>query len=224
VDKAPANPPRDILWASYGGGGSGLYRRSVLERVGSFNPYLNSDEEPELGLRIRHAGYRILEIDYPMIRHYNDAPIAVSNVLSRHRRNFLVGIGQGARYHAGSRLFWPWLKERWWGPASFLFFAAALGAMAWTLFSRRVMWLAPSILALAFLFSAVRKRSLNTAIVSAVNWLFMAEGFLRGFLMRPFAPESFHSRVEVIQDIRNRPASADTPPSPIRLLADEPCR
>jgi len=43
-----------------------MYRRAVLEEVGTFNPYLNSDEEPELGLRIRHAGYRILELDHPI--------------------------------------------------------------------------------------------------------------------------------------------------------------
>jgi GT2 family glycosyltransferase len=102
--------PREVLWGSYGRGGAALYRHSILEQVGTFNPYLCSDEEPELGLRIRQAGYRLLELDYPIVRHYNVAPVAFSTVLSRRRRNFLLGISQGARYYLRSKLLWPWLK------------------------------------------------------------------------------------------------------------------
>ena len=32
-----------------------------------FNPYVCSDEEPELGLRIRPAGCRFPELDYPIV-------------------------------------------------------------------------------------------------------------------------------------------------------------
>src|SRR5947209_6127624 len=37
--------------------GAGVYRRSALEETGSFNPYLRSDQEPELALRLRAPGY-----------------------------------------------------------------------------------------------------------------------------------------------------------------------
>jgi glycosyltransferase involved in cell wall biosynthesis len=196
---------REILWGSYGGGGAALYRRSVLEQVGSFNPYLNSDEEPELGLRIRHAGYHILELDYPIVRHYNDAPVAFSTALSRRRRKFLLGIGQGARYHMRSKLLWSWLKERWWGPTAALWLAAGLGALSWSLISRDFIWVSLWTLGLCLLivYAAVQKRSLRRALVASFTRLLMAEGLVRGFLTRPFAPESFHANVEVIKEYRN---------------------
>src|SRR5205814_10040498 len=53
--------PKEVSRVSFVAGGAALYRRSVLEHVGTFNPYLFSDEEPELYIRIRHAGYQVLQ-------------------------------------------------------------------------------------------------------------------------------------------------------------------
>jgi hypothetical protein len=44
----------------------------IADDAGTFNPYLNFDEEPGLCLRIRHAGYRVLLLDCPIVRHYTD--------------------------------------------------------------------------------------------------------------------------------------------------------
>lgn len=197
--------PREVLWGSYGGGGAAMYRRTVLEDVGTFNPYLNSDEEPELGLRIRQAGYRILELDYPIVRHYNDAPVAMSSVLSRRRRNFLLGIGQGARYHLGSALLWRWLRERWWGPAAVFLMAAGFGTLLWSLLVRDFTWFSLWLLGLCLLVAglAFRKRSLRGAFVAVFNWMLLAEGVIRGVLMKPLPPENFRARFEMIKDLEN---------------------
>jgi glycosyltransferase involved in cell wall biosynthesis len=204
--------PREVLWGSYGGGGAALYRHSVLEQVGTFNPYLCSDEEPELGLRIRQAGYRFLELDYPIVRHYNDAPVAFSTALSRRRRNFLLGIGQGARYHLKSKLLWPWLKERWWGPAATLWSAATLGTLLASLVARDSIWLKLWSLWLFLTLAGItiRKRSLTQGLVAIFNWLLMAEGFVRGLLRSPLAPETFQTNLEVIQEHVNRIEEART--------------
>ena len=196
---------RAVLWGSYGGGGAAMYRRSVLGQVGTFNPYLCSDEEPELGLRIRHAGYRILELDYPIVRHYNDAPVAVSNVLRRRRCNFLLGIGQGARYSLGSKLLWPWLKERWWGPVSTLWAAASIGSLFVSLLARDSAWLKCWILFFFVTLGSIgtRKRSLVRGLIAMFNWLLMAEGFVKGFLRPAPAPETFHAQIQVVQDPAN---------------------
>ena len=197
--------PREVLWGSSGGGGAALYRRSVLEQVGTFNPYLCSDEEPELGLRIRQAGYLFLELDYPIVRHYNDAPVAFSTIWSRRRRNFLLGIGQGARYYLRSKLLWPWLKERWWGPAATMWSVATLGTLLATLAARDSIWLKIwslwPFLTLAGI--SLRKRSLVRGLVAIFNWLLMTEGFVKGFLMSPLAPESLQANLEVIQEHAN---------------------
>ena len=197
--------PREVLWGSYGGGGAALYRRSVLEQVGTFNPYLCSDEEPELGLRIRQAGYRFLELDCPIVRHYNDAPVAFSTVLSRRSRKFLLGIGQGARYYLRSKLLWPWLKERWWGPAATLWSVAALSILLASLVARDSIWLKMWSLWLFLTLAGItfRKRSLVPGLVAMFNWLLMAEGFVRGLLMSPLAPESFQTNLDVIKEHPN---------------------
>ena len=225
-------PPREVLWGSYGGGGAALYRRSVLEQVGTFNPYLRSDEEPELGLRIRQAGYRFLELDCPIVRHYNDAPIAFSTVLSRRRRNFLLGIGQGARYYLRSKLLWPWLKERWWGPAATLWSVALLGTLFASLVARDSVWLKIGSLWLFLTLAGItlRKRSLVHGLVAIFNLLLMAEGFVRGLLMSPLAPESFQANLEVVQErvstIEDRAAhslsNVGTPPNRNSLPAAAP--
>src|SRR5205823_6133954 len=67
---APSSQQKTILWSnpkevsrvSFVVGGAALYRRSVLEHVGTFNPFLYSDEEPELYLRISHAAYQVLQL------------------------------------------------------------------------------------------------------------------------------------------------------------------
>lgn len=198
VLKTQTAPPKEVLWCNYGGGGAALYRRAVLEQVGTFNPYLSSEEEPELGLRIRHGGYRILELCNPMAYHFNDAPVALSTVLSRRRRRFHLGMGQAARYHLGTKLFWHWLKERWWEPAAALLVASGLGALFMSLITR--MFIPLGLWVLAFLAiivcTAIRKRSIRAAFVAAFSWFTMSEGFLRGFLMKPLPPESFGANME----------------------------
>lgn len=198
VQKTQTVPPKEVLWCNYGGGGAALYSRAVLEQVGTFNPYLSSEEEPELGLRIRHAGYRILEFGNPMAYHFNDAPVAWSTVLSRRRRRFHLGMGQAARYHLGTKLFWHWLKERWWEPAAALMVASGLGALFLSLITPVFILFGLWVLAFLVLIvcAAIRKRSIRAAFVAAFSWFIMGEGFLRGFLMKPLPPESFGTNME----------------------------
>ena len=44
-------------------GGDVLFRCPVLLEVGGFNPRMIAGEEPELCVRVRERGYRILRID-----------------------------------------------------------------------------------------------------------------------------------------------------------------
>lgn len=206
LQKTQLSPPKEVLWCSYGGGGAALYRRSLLQRTGVFNPYLNAEEEPELGLRIRHTGYHLLDLGCPMIYHYNDAPVALSSVLSRRRRNFHVGVGQGARYHLRTGLFWLWIKERWWEPAAALLLALGLCSLFASVITRDPMWFGVWILGLSSLISfvAFRKRNLRAAFVSAFSWLVMAEGFVRGMMMKPHPIESFRANLELVKESSER--------------------
>ena len=85
-------------------GGAALHRRSVLDEVGSFQPFMRSEEEPELCLRIRAAGHRVLHLGAPIALHYSTPSRAISTLLARRRRRLYEGMGQAIRHHAGTPL------------------------------------------------------------------------------------------------------------------------
>jgi glycosyltransferase involved in cell wall biosynthesis len=202
-ERVRTSAPREVTYASFVAGGAALYRRSVLEQVGTFNPHLKSDEEPELCLRIRHAGYRVLLLDYPIVRHYTITQETISGLLGRRRRKFLLGVGQCMRYHMGSKLLWPYIRERgMWSLVAALWLAVGLGATLLSLITRDLIWIALWTLLSVLLIAGAswQKRSLRRAMLSVFHRLLMVEGLFHGFLMEPLPPESYPQNAEVIRD------------------------
>ncbi len=183
------------------GGGAALYRRSVLDEVGSFNPYLHSDEEPDLCIRIRHAGYRIIQLHYPIAYHYSDPQDMLSTQIGRWRRKLFLGSGQNIRYHLGDGLCWPYVKERGFGLFPLLGLVAGLINLLWSLKSSQWGWfgLWASLLVLLIGVDAYRKRSLYQVAFSLLLRLLIADGTIRGFLLRPLAPDCYPDSFEVIK-------------------------
>jgi glycosyltransferase involved in cell wall biosynthesis len=181
-------------------GGAALYRRSVLNEVGTFNPYLYSDEEPELSIRIRHAGYDMLKLNHPIAYHYSDPSEAISTLIQRWKRNLWLGMGQSIRYHIGDKLFWTYVKERGFGclPALILLvgglsFFYSLFINNWTSF---ILWLLILLLGMAGI--AVRRRSFYRMIYSVVQRLLVLDGTVRGLFIRPMDPETYPCNIEKI--------------------------
>lgn len=202
-ERVRISPAKEVSRAAFVAGGAALYRRSVLEQVGTFNPHLKSDEEPELCLRIRHAGYRVLLVDYPIVRHYSIPQETISGLLGRRRRKFLMGVGQCVRYHMGSELLWPYIRERgMWSLMAALWLAAGLGAFLWSVVTRDFLWMGLWIFLLAPLIAgaAWRKGSLGRGFVSIFHRVLMAEGLFWGLLMKPLPPESYSQNAEIIRD------------------------
>lgn len=169
------------------GGGAAIYRRSVLEQVGTFNPHLYSDEEPELCVRIREAGYRVVQLDAPIALHYTDPGDRLSTLVARARRNLFLGAGQNLRLHLGDPYFLPYLRERGFGfaPAGALALGAASAAVSvktrrWTPFAA---WLALLLGVIGA--DALRKRSLYRALYSMLQRFLIMDGTIRGFLLTP---------------------------------------
>jgi hypothetical protein len=183
-----------------------MFRRSVLEKVGPFNPYLCSDEEPELCLRIRHAGYRIFRLSQPMAYEYTDCKELVATKIARWRRQLYLGAGQNLRYHLGDEIFWPYLKERGFGLMPLVGLLVGGAASAWYVLSGQALWLGMwATLAVLFVMAdAWRKRSLYRTCVSIVERLCIAEGMVRGFLHKAPEPQRYPSRFDVIRRIHNQ--------------------
>jgi GT2 family glycosyltransferase len=186
-------------------GGAALYRRSVLIQVGTFNPYLYSDEEPELSLRIRHAGYNILCLRHPIAYHYSDPSEAISTLFKRWRRNLWLGSGQSMRYHLNDELFWTYVKERGFGCLPALVLATGMMCILFTIilnhWSFFVLWLL--LLILILIGMAFRKQSLYRVVYSVIQRLLVLDGTIRGFLIRPMKPDTYPCNIEVFKQKRD---------------------
>lgn len=189
--------PREILYAN----GAALYRRAALEEAGTFNPYLHSEEEPELCMRIRRAGYRVVELDCPIAYHYSRPSSTLSGLIGRWRRNLFLGAGEVIRYHLGDELLWPYVRDRGYGLVPGIGGAVGLAALLGTRRTGTRAWFALWCGALlAFLSIDVRRKgSLYGTVHSLLHRLFLVDGTLRGFLARPHEPHSYPARFETIR-------------------------
>lgn len=184
------------------GGGAAMYRRSVLDEVGPFNPFLYSDEEPELCLRIRAAGYAVVRIERPMVNHYTDPGGAISTLAGRRRRHLYLGPGQAIRRHLGSPLLWPYVRERGFGVVPALGLAVGAASLSVSIFSTQARWFGLWLFASAGLFAtdALRKRSPYRASFSMVQRVFFAEGTVIGFFSPPDDPARYPLKYDVVQE------------------------
>jgi glycosyltransferase involved in cell wall biosynthesis len=187
----------DVLYC----GGAALYKRSVLNQVGNFNPYLRSEEEPELCLRIRYGGYRVLQLDYPLAYHFTDPEEILSTLVKRWKGKYFLGSGQNFRYYLGSKLLWPYVKERGYGCLPALGMVTGLVCLLGTLITRRMMpfYLWILLLVIIIVGDIFRKVSLYRTVFSLFHRIFILDGLIKGFLMRPLDPESYPGRFDVIK-------------------------
>jgi glycosyltransferase involved in cell wall biosynthesis len=183
------------------GGGASLYRRAVLEQVGTFNPYLYSDEEPELCLRIRHAGFQILRLPRTITFHYTVPWEALATFLAKRKGKIWLGYGQNFRYLFGTRLFLPYLKERGWAVAPAFVLGAGLIAAAVSILTGQWVWLLlwAALMILLTLGIAIRKRSLERALLIIFRKLLILDGTIRGFILKPYDPSSYPGKCDLIK-------------------------
>jgi glycosyltransferase involved in cell wall biosynthesis len=181
--------------------GVAIYRRAALERAGPFNPYLQSDEEPDLCVRIRHQGFQIVRLDHPVVYHYSDAMVHMSTLVGRWRRKLYLGSGQCLRYHWGRPTFGTYYQERGYGVMPLAGILLGFVSLMISLARRGApwfrIWLLCSTLFVAV--DALRKRSLYRALRSLLERLFLADGTLRGFFMDTPEPDTYPADLDVIQ-------------------------
>ena len=96
--------PDDVQFGPIGGNAPsyGLYRRTVLDRSGTFNPYIKGEEEIELGFRIMQEGFELRRIDVPMVYHI-DKPRDAGAI--QRKAQYFAGTGQILRRYAGTELW-----------------------------------------------------------------------------------------------------------------------
>jgi glycosyltransferase involved in cell wall biosynthesis len=182
-------------------GGVALHRRAVLDAVGQFNPYLHSDEEPELCLRIRRAGHRIERLGLPAVHHYTDPPGALATVIGRWRRRLYLGAGQAIRHNLRSGLLGSYVRERGYGLLPGVGLVAGVAAFmrsattrSWTVFGLWTLLVSGVVAG-----DLARRRSPRQTAHSLLERLLILDGTVRGFLLRPLDPADYPARYDVVR-------------------------
>lgn len=169
-----------------------FYRRDALERVGGYEPRLNSEEDFELGLRLRAAGFRLRSLAPRAARHWSGPRPSFAELGRRWRTGLCFGQGQVLRLYAGRAGLGTHLRRQAHYFGTLVLWLAAPAALA--LGGPRALagWaLAP--LALLALMS-VRKRSAKLAVHALLTWTVNAAGMVVGFVRG--APPAPHTRGE----------------------------
>lgn len=189
--------------------GAAVFRRAALQAVGSFDPYLSSEEEAELCYRLTKAGFHLLSLPAPMVEHVSSPRRTLAEVRRRVDRRLYRGIGQVLRRSLsnGLALAHAMRLRVFLGFALFLLLGLA-ALVAWPLVGTPAPLLAwcTALLALVLLL-AVKKRSLGQALLSVATLAVIAVEAVRGFL-GPLPPREQYSRD--VRTLEGRAAARET--------------
>jgi hypothetical protein len=187
----------DVPWFR----GAALVRREVLEAVGSFNPVMRSEEESELSMRIRSAGYRIVHLERPIATHPVSDLDPVRAILARRRRGLYLGFGQALKLHLGSRSGLEYLRGRaFWAAPLVGAMTVPLVGFAFRRSGRRRLCLAGVLAAAAAAHALRRKGSIRDAAGGVVSRFAILEGALRGLALETTPGPGFAPRFDVVRE------------------------
>lgn len=179
----------DIKYA----GNAAVFRHSVLDTVGTWNPYIISDEEPELCLRIRSAGFRVVQLFDPAVYHFCPSALKLSTLLSRRKRRLFIGSGQVIRYHLHTGLLSKYLQERGFALVPALVCVLAIVSVLLSFVFHSGLWVVGFVICLAAVFAAdvVRSGSIYKAVFHVAHRMLILEGTLRGLFMPPYPSSGY---------------------------------
>ncbi|SHO58594.1 glycosyltransferase [Vibrio quintilis] len=169
-------------------GGGGLYRRSAIEHIGYLtHSGLHAYEEAELGMRLKHAGYRLRRLDTPYFFHQSyDMPTLA---LLRHRWR------GGYTFASGELLKSAWKKPYFTDAVLAVkneaIFSLYLFGLCVLLLSVNPLMIGCGLLPLVafFLMKALKNRSVKAAVLSVINLTVFSAGFIRGLFSTLKSPQ-----------------------------------
>jgi glycosyl transferase family 2 len=164
-----------------------FYRRSALEAVGGYDERLNSDEDFELGLRLRQRGLAMRSLGMLAARHWSAPRPNVRELARRWRTGICFGQGQVLRLYLGRRGFGVLLKRQWLFVAALGMWALGVAATVAAALAREPRWVALwALIPLATLaLMSARKRSLRLGALSLLTWTVQGLGLVVGLFRLP---------------------------------------
>lgn len=164
-------------------------RRTAFEAVGGFDARLPAEEDMDLCLRLAAAGHPVTALDLRAA--YHDCPPRPSfaEFARRWRTGLYAGQGLLLRQSWGTPLFGRHLMRQklYLGSVAFLASGAVLAilSLAGSSTARALGGLWASLLLLAWLVMAVRKRSLSYGLLSVLAWIVLGVGIVHAWVRGP---------------------------------------
>jgi hypothetical protein len=162
-----------------------LYPRDALLRAGGYEARLTSEEDYELGMRLRRTGARMISLGCLAGRHWSAPRPTLAELGRRWRTGLCFGQGQVLRLYLGRPGVGELLARQRLYLATLAGWLLGLAALAALPRAPRPLaaWIAAAALGLVAM--AVRKRSLRLAAYSLLTWSVNAAGLVRGFVAGP---------------------------------------
>ncbi len=182
-------------------GGAALYRRTAIQKMGGFQPYIKGEEGVYLSMGIRYSGYKVIRLPYLMSRHYSIPPQSLAGNQRRLRLGFWLGYGQVLRSYWGTGLFWMYLKERGAFVVYLVGVLISFITLLLTLFSKNIIYFGGWLLIVigVILVFMIKKRSLRKTLLSSLIQTWVAYSAVRGFMKKPRSPAEYPTDAEVVQ-------------------------
>ncbi len=177
--------------------GGGLYRRAAIDEVGYLSDRnLHSNEEYDLGVRLRSKGWRLIRLEDHAADHYGYSLGSFLLLLHRAKSGYILGSGEVLRAAIEGGYLSTVLREL--RPVRAYGFAVAswlatllLLLLTWNWTSSLAVLLASCVLPI--LGMALRRGSIKRGIYSVLVWHVHGFGLVRGLLRRRRAPTEWIS-------------------------------
>jgi hypothetical protein len=168
-----------------------FYRREALLQAGGYDTRLSSEEDFELGLRLRGLGFELRSLALLAARHWSAPRPSFGELGRRWRTGLCFGQGQVLRLYAGRPGFAALLRRQALYLATLAMWLLGLAALVLALAGAGarplLAWLPLPLAVLAAM--ALRKRSPRLALHSLLSWTLNGLGLLVGLFRLPRAPE-----------------------------------
>jgi hypothetical protein len=157
-----------------------LYCRAALAKAGGYEPRLNSEEDFELGLRLRQQGFRLKSLAGRAARHWSAPRPSFSEIGRRWSTGLCFGGGQVLRLYLGRDGLAAHLRRQAHYFGTLALWLAAIPAFA--LFGARGLGFWVLVPLAVFALMTARKRSARLALHSLLTWTVHAAGLVVGFV------------------------------------------
>ena len=161
-----------------------LYRREALAQAGGYDARLHSEEDFELGLRLKRSGWRMRSLGRLAGRHWSAPRPSFAELYRRWRTGLCFGQGEVLRLYLGRPGFGALLKRQWLylGALAMWTLGAGLIGAAVALRDPRPALIGAALPVTALALLTARKRSPRLAALSLLTWTLNAFGMVVGLL------------------------------------------